>query len=188
MSLTPFTSDASGTIFLAVLDCLDYRMWDESVAIIFQSLSDLEVQYAKIVPEMLLETRLGRFKLPLRSLSEAFRNRHEATGLEPTSRIKASRSLIIYSLDSLRGRQALSQGFILSKGSTRACRLGTILCHPLHHMLHRAGNGTPTTQFQFLTPKNHGCNGVKQQLSSTTRLISRASSLMRSLNNSKLPI
>jgi hypothetical protein len=88
MSLTPFTGDASGTIFLAVLDCLDYSMWGEQVAIILQRLSDLEVQYARIAPEVLLETGLGRFQPPLMSLSEAFRNRHEANrheerGLKP---------------------------------------------------------------------------------------------------------
>ena len=54
MSLAPFRCDASGTIFLAVLACQDKRMPIEIFVIIFQRLSGLEVQYARVALEVLL--------------------------------------------------------------------------------------------------------------------------------------
>ncbi|PMD47988.1 HET-domain-containing protein [Hyaloscypha variabilis F] len=88
MSLAPFRGDASGTIFLAVLECLQQTgVWSGTAAIILQRLSDLEVQYARIAPEVLLEVGMGLFRPPLTSFSEAFRNQREAAESEPMSGI-----------------------------------------------------------------------------------------------------
>ncbi|KAE9364092.1 HET-domain-containing protein [Stipitochalara longipes BDJ] len=85
MSLAPFRGDASGTIFLAVLDCIHHS---KMVAIILQRLSDLEVQYARIAPEVLPEIAMGLFQPPVMSFTETFRNQYLAT--KPTSMSRIS--------------------------------------------------------------------------------------------------
>ena len=80
MSLIPFVGDVSGTIFLAVLECLHSNtVWGEMVAIILQHLSDLEVQYARIAPEVLMEMSVGLFEPPLTSLTATFKSQYATT-------------------------------------------------------------------------------------------------------------
>jgi hypothetical protein len=73
LTLIPFDGDRSQSIFLAVLHCV---RWSDYVGcfsvIILQRLSDVEKQYARIAPDLLIDVTQGFFYIPTNRLLPAF--------------------------------------------------------------------------------------------------------------------
>ncbi|KAK1757187.1 HET-domain-containing protein [Echria macrotheca] len=94
LSLDPMPGDASGSIFLAVLQCAYYdNNYRESfIAIVLQRLSSFEQQYTRIVPDIILHADVGFIELPINSLSPVSREWYQRSGLlyGDTVRVRAS--------------------------------------------------------------------------------------------------
>ncbi|KAK0751329.1 heterokaryon incompatibility protein-domain-containing protein [Schizothecium vesticola] len=82
VSLVPFPGDKSGSVFLAVLQCVrdTHDMFGCCVAILLQRLSGLEKQYARIAPNFLFDMWFRTFQLPSAILAQAYLGDYEKDG------------------------------------------------------------------------------------------------------------